>query len=233
MTNAPGRTAPSVPIWVLPAGRAVAAIVLGLVITFSTDHSALLGLVGFGVFAVVTALLIGVVALRTPAAESLAAGSRPGSLTRGASFAQAAVTLVAGIAALAVPNGGVEYLVLVVSGWAVIAGALELASGLRSRARGTRSAASTSFASTSAASTSAASTDAIVVGIMTVVLGIVVLVIPPDLAIPFAGEKGIAGVVTSAVVVVGVIGFWAVITGVLMAIAAASPRQHAGREPRA
>ena len=40
--------------WVAPLARALPALVLGLVITFSQDHSARLGLTGFGVFAVVT-----------------------------------------------------------------------------------------------------------------------------------------------------------------------------------
>ncbi len=199
MTFEPARTA-AVPAWALPAGRAAVAIVLGLVITFSADHSAPLGLLTFGVFAVVTGLLIG----------GFAIASGPGSMTRGASIAQAVVTLAAGVAALAITTGGVGYLVLVVSGWAIIAGALELASGLRGRRQG--------------ASRSIATNDSVLVGALTVILGIAVLVIPPDLAVPFEGDKGVSGVLTSAVIVVGSIGFWGVITGVLLAISAASPR---------
>lgn len=199
MTIEPARTV-AVPAWALPAGRAVVAIALGLVITFSADHSAPLGLLTFGVFALVTGLLIG----------GFAIGSGAGSPTRGASIAQGIVTALAGVAALTVTTGGVGYLVLVVSGWAIISGALELASGLRGRRQGT--------------SRSIATNDSVLVGALTVILGIAVLVIPPDLAIPFEGDKGVSGILTSAVIVVGSIGFWGIITGVLLAISAASPR---------
>lgn len=207
-TRAAGREARAVPVWALPAARAVVAIVLGLVITFSADHSAPLGLAAFGAFAVATGLIIGGFAVASGSRSGVASGVAPP--TRGASIAQAAVTLLAGIAALAVPTGGVGYLVLVVSGWAIIAGALELVSGLRGRRRG--------------ASRQIATNDSILVGALTVLLGIAVLVVPPDLAIPFEGDKGVSGVLTSAVIVVGSIGFWGIISGVLLAISAASPR---------
>ena len=44
--------------WVAPLARAVPALVLGLVITFSQDHSAAFGIVGFGAFAVVTSAVL-------------------------------------------------------------------------------------------------------------------------------------------------------------------------------
>ncbi|CAN5226054.1 hypothetical protein BH11ACT3_BH11ACT3_04880 [soil metagenome] len=191
-------SAPLAP-WVLPGSRAVLALALGLVITFNADHSAPLGLVVFGVFAVATAAAIGAASWRSPADTT----------ARGSFLAQAAVTLVAGIAALVRPDGGVHYLVLVVSGWAIIAGALELVSGIRARGR------------------AFATSDWIITGALTVLLGIVVLVVPPDLAVHFEGEKGVEGMLTSSIVIVGVLGFWGIITGVLLGIAAASPRQRA------
>jgi uncharacterized membrane protein HdeD (DUF308 family) len=191
--SAPASLAP----WILPGGRAVLALALGLVITFNADHSAPLGLVVFGVFALATAALIGVASWRSPTH----------STSRGAFIAQAAVTLVAGIAALVLPGGGVHYLVLVISGWAIIAGALELISGVRARGR------------------AAWASDSIITGALTVLLGIVVLVVPPDFAVRFEGEKGVEGMLTSSIVIVGVLGFWGIITGVLLGIAAASPRQ--------
>ena len=41
------------PFWPVPIVRAVPAILVGLVITFSADHTALFGLLAFGGFAVV------------------------------------------------------------------------------------------------------------------------------------------------------------------------------------
>jgi uncharacterized membrane protein HdeD (DUF308 family) len=193
--SAPARLAP----WILPAGRGLLALALGLVITFTADHSAPLGLVSFGIFAILTGALIGAASI----------GSRAEPVARGAFLAQAAVTVVAGIAALALPAGGVHYLVLVLSGWAIIAGGLELVSGVRARGQ------------------VRVATDWIISGALTLALGIVVLVVPPDLVLPFQGEKGVTGVLTSSIVVVGVLGFWGVIDGVLWGISAASPRSQA------
>ena len=67
-------------------------------------------------------------------------------------------------------------------------------------------------------------TDWVTVGALTVVLGVVVLVIPPDISDSFTGDKGVQGLLTSPIIIVGVLGAWAVITGVLQAIAAASPK---------
>ena len=46
--------------WPVAVLRAIPAAVLGLVITFAADHSAGLGLVSFGVFALVSGVLLGV-----------------------------------------------------------------------------------------------------------------------------------------------------------------------------
>jgi hypothetical protein len=56
-----------------------------------------------------------------------------------------------------------------------------------------------------------------------------VLVIPPDIADRFTGEKGVEGLLTSPIIVVGLLGGWGIVTGVLLAIAAASPRQARAR----
>jgi uncharacterized membrane protein HdeD (DUF308 family) len=182
--------------WMLSAGRAILALVLGLVITFTAGHTAAFGLVAFGAFAVASGLWLG--------AGSF--GPKADAVTRTAFRAQAVVTLVAGIAALVLPGAGIGYLIWIVSGWAIVTGALELVSGIRARGR-------------------ASWTDRVTVGALTLVLGAVVLVIPPGIADRFSGDKGVEGMLTSAIVVVGVLGAWAVVTGVLLGIAAASPRK--------
>jgi uncharacterized membrane protein HdeD (DUF308 family) len=181
----------------LTAGRALAALALGLAITFTGGHTATFGLVAFGVFAVVSGALL------------LAGtfGARSAHEARTAFRAQGAVSVVAGIAALAVPSGGIGYLVWVLSGWAIVCGALELVSGIRARGR------------------AVAWTDWVAVGALTVLLGVVTLVIPPDIADSFVGEKDVQGLLTSPIIIVGMLGAWAVITGVLQAIAAASPKK--------
>jgi len=187
--------------WILPAGRAFLALALGLVITFTAGHTAAFGLVAFGVFAVASGLLL--------AGGSF--GPRAEPISRTSFRAQAVVSVAAGIAALVLPGGGIGYLVWILSGWAIVTGALELVSGIRARRR------------------AVAWRDWVTVGALTVLLGAVVLVIPPDIADRFTGDKGVEGLLTSPIIVVGLLGGWAIVTGVLLAIAAASPRQSRAR----
>jgi uncharacterized membrane protein HdeD (DUF308 family) len=187
--------------WILPAGRATLALVLGLVITFTSGHTAAFGLIAFGAFAVASGVLL------------LAGWIGPRAATEGRTAFRAAgiVSVIAGIAALVLPSGGIGYLVWVLSGWAIITGALELVTGIRSRG------------------TVAGWRDGVAVGGLSLILGVVALVIPPDIAQSFSGDKGVQGLLTSPIIIVGLLGAWAVITGVLQAIAAASPRLARGR----
>lgn len=181
----------------LSAGRAFLAIALGLVITFTTAHTATFGLIVFGGFAVLSGLLL----------MAGAVGPRAEPASRTLFRVQAVVTIVAGLAALVFTSGGIGYLIWILSGWAIVAGALELVSGIRARGR------------------VAAWRDWIVVGALTVLLGAVALIIPPDIIDRFSGDKGVEGVLTSPIIVVGVLGGWGIVTGVVLAISAASPRQ--------
>jgi uncharacterized membrane protein HdeD (DUF308 family) len=183
--------------WILSAGRALLALALGLVITFTAGHTAAFGLIAFGVFAVAGGLWL--------AAGSF--GSRSEPIARTAFRAQSVITVIAGIAALALPGGGIGYLIWILSGWAIVSGALELVSGIRARRR------------------VAAWTDWVTVGALTGLLGAVVLIIPPDIADRFSGDKGVEGLLTSPIIVVGLLGGWGIVTGVLLAIAAASPKR--------
>jgi uncharacterized membrane protein HdeD (DUF308 family) len=183
--------------WGLPAGRGALSLALGLAITFTGGHTAQFGLVAFGVFAVLSGLLV------------LAATFGRGAVTeaRTAFRAHGVMSIIAGTAALALPGGGIGYLVWVLSGWAILTGALELVSGLRARGR------------------VAAWTDWVAVGTLTLLLGIVTLVIPPDISQSFEGEKDVTGLLTSPIIIVGVLSAWAIVTGVLQAISAASPKR--------
>jgi uncharacterized membrane protein HdeD (DUF308 family) len=187
--------------WILPAGRAALALVLGLAITFTGGHTAQFGLIAFGAFAVVSGVLL--------AATTFAPGAAPEA--RAAFRASGVVSVIAGIAALVQSGGGIGYLVWVLSGWAIVTGALELVSGIRFRGR------------------VAGWADWVAVGGLTVVLRVVALIIPPDIADAFSGEKGVEGMVTSPIIIVGLLGAWAVITGVLQAISAASPSRAGAR----
>ena len=190
--------------WVLTAVRAAAALVLGLAITFTGGHSAGFGLVAFGLFGVVAGavLLFGaLLALAGP--------------VRGSFLVQAVVTLAAGITALVVvasapANGDVIVLVGIVSAFAVVTGALELVTGLRARRRD-RSA-----------------RDWILTGVLTLLLGVAFLVVPPGYTQTLGGIQNITGTLTASVVLVGLLGAWGILVGVLQAISAVSLRGGAG-----
>jgi uncharacterized membrane protein HdeD (DUF308 family) len=119
---------------------------------------------------------------------------------------QGVVTVLAGVAALVLPEGGVHYFVFVVSAWAIVTGALELVSGIRARTR------------------LPAARDWIILGGLTLILAIGFLLVPPDYSQTLGGIEQIKGQLTASVVLVGMFGAWAVVVGVLLGISAVSAR---------
>ena len=187
---------PGLAPWVIPALRAAVALIVGLTIPFTSAHSASFGLTAFGLFAVVAGAVIAAGAF----------GDRTERHSRGLFALQGILTVIAGIAALVLPEGGVHYFVWVVSAWAVVTGALELVSGIRARGR------------------VAAARDWMILGGLTLILAIAFLVVPPDYSQALGGIEQIKGELTASVVLVGIFGAWAIIAGVLLAIAAVSAR---------
>jgi uncharacterized membrane protein HdeD (DUF308 family) len=184
----------------LTAARAVPALVLGLAITFTGGHSAAFGLVAFGVFGVVAGTL-----LFGGALLALERG------VRGTFVVQAVVTIAAGVTALVSPaavtgGGDVIALVGIVSAFGILSGALELVTGLRARRteRGAR--------------------DWILTGALTLVLGLAFLVVPPGYRESLGGIERVTGTLTAPVVLVGLLGAWGIVVGVLQGISAVSLR---------
>jgi uncharacterized membrane protein HdeD (DUF308 family) len=182
--------------WIAQLARGILALALGVTIALTLAHTPLFGLLTFGVFAVLSSVVLLVAVLRGDYA-----GDR-----RFTFLMQAIATLAAGIAALAVPNGGVSFLAILVGAWALLTGLLEGASGILARSR------------------SPLARDWVITGVVTVLLGIVAVVVPPDFVQAFAGERGQSGTLTSSVILIGVLGGWAVIVGVLQTISAISVR---------
>jgi uncharacterized membrane protein HdeD (DUF308 family) len=179
--------------WYAPICRAVPAIVLALVVTFSADHSATLGLATFGAFAVASGAVIGGFALRLPAGT-----------VRNVQLIQASIGLVAGIAALSRISGGLSLLILLLSAFAALTGFLELYLGWRGRGRD-RSARDWTF-----------------VGVLTIALAVAVLLVPADFRQVFTGPDDIERELTASVIVVGLAGaYWAII-GLFLVIAGLS-----------
>ena len=184
------------PVWVVPALRAVVALAVGFAITFTPAHSSTFGLVAFGLYAVAAGAIL--------LAGSL--GSRGDRASRGLFLTQGVVTVLAGVASLVLLDGGVHYFVFVVSAWAILTGALELVSGLRARTR------------------LPAARDWIILGGLTLLLAIGFLVVPPDYSQTLGGIEQIKGQLTASVVLVGLFGAWAIVAGVLLGISAVSAR---------
>jgi uncharacterized membrane protein HdeD (DUF308 family) len=182
--------------WVVPAARALVALIVGFAVTFTSAHSAAFGLVAFGLYAVVEGAVVGAGAI----------GDRTERRARGLFLVQGILTVIAGIAALVLPEGGVPYFVWVVSAWAVVTGALELVSGIRARGR------------------VAAARDWMIIGGLTLILAIAFLIVPPDYRQALGGIEQITGELTASVVLVGIFGAWAIVAGALLGIAAVSAR---------
>ena len=180
--------------WYVPVARAAPALALAVVITFSADHSAPLGYLTFGTFAVISGGVLAAFALR--------AASR--GVMRTVTLAQALVTVLAGIIALAVPAGGLPFFVFLLTTFAAITGMLELYLGLRGRGRD-RSA-----------------RDWVFIGGLTALLALAVLLVPPGFEQSFTGPDGVGRVLTASVVVVGALGAYWTIFGVYLVIAGLS-----------
>ena len=146
--------------WAVPVVRGILALVPTVVVTFSPNHSPALGLMVFGVWAVVSGLVVGALSLRSTVERGI----------RSLFAVNAVVTAVAGILALTVP-GGLPFLLYLVSVWAAVTGIVELFAGLRARGR------------------TPAARDWIAVGAFTAVLALVYLVLPLD-AVSAVGVLG-------------------------------------------
>jgi uncharacterized membrane protein HdeD (DUF308 family) len=173
--------------WTVPVARAVVALVPAAVITFNADHSAEFGLLVFGAFALVNGLVTAVLSWRSVTAAK----------DRSIFVIQGIVSIVAGVLALALPGGGLSFFLYIVSVWAAVTGVLELYTGIRVRGRGQ------------------VARDWLVVGVLTAVLALVFLLLPPH-----------------AVVSVGLFGAYLVIIGVYLVIAGVSLSSAPADAPR-
>ena len=160
--------------WVVPVIRGLLAAVAAVVITFSPNHSPEFGSLVFGVWAVISGLVVGALSLRLVTARGI----------RSLFAINAVVTVVAGLLALTVPGGGLPFLLYLVSVWAAVTGFVELFAGLRARG------------------TVAGARDWIAVGALTALLAIVFLLLPPD-AVTAVGLLGGYLVIVGVYLIIG------------------------------
>ena len=105
--------------WYLPLLRAVPALILAGIITFTPDHSSPLGLIALGAYGLVAGAVVAWGGVRSRGVE------------RGVLVAQGGILVVGGIIALVFTGGGLPFLIFLLSSVAAITGFLELYLGLR------------------------------------------------------------------------------------------------------
>jgi len=204
--------------------RGAFAALAAVMITFSPDHSASVGLSVFSGFAIATGLVWGVAAWLVHPAGS-----------RGLPIGMGALCIVAGMMGGIVPLRSVNLFFAVVIGWALATGLVEAIAGWRGLRDVRRSdGADTTDAGEHPVAPRAAARDALTVGIITVALGIGLLVVPGgyvlDYYIPDAGQTF---TLTGIAIAVGIFGGYAAIIAVYLAIAGLSPRREALAPPQA
>ncbi|MDJ0348691.1 hypothetical protein [Cryobacterium sp. PH29-G1] len=133
-------------------GRALIAVIPAAIITFNGDHSAELGLIVFGAFALLSGLLVVLSGPRT----LTVATDRTLFLIHGI------VSMVAGALALGFHAGGHGFFLFVVSVWAAVTGFLEIYAGIRVRKR------------------AQPAKDWLFTGIATAILALAFLLLPPN-----------------------------------------------------
>jgi uncharacterized membrane protein HdeD (DUF308 family) len=176
--------------WVVPIARALVAAVIAIIITFSANHSAVLGYILFGAFTVVTGVVIAILAFRI----------QPAGTERTFFFAQSIVSIVLGIVSLLTSTLDVAFLLFLVGAWAIIAGVLELYCGVRARR------------------TLAQSRDWRFVGGVTVLFAIAAFLIPANYRDDFTGPDGVARSITASTILVGALGVYTAIVCVYLVI---------------
>jgi len=186
--------------------RAAIAAIAAVMVTFSPDHSAAVGLAIFSGFAFLNALVLLVAskAVYPP-------GRRWPSVVLGVLFA------VAGLASSIAQLRSITMFFVILIAWALSSGIIETIAG----ARGLRE----SRGLTSEASRSE-SRDGLTVGILTLVLGLALLLVPTQYSLQYAIEDANATFTLTGIIIgVGIFGGYAAILAVYLAIAGFSPRK--------
>lgn len=177
--------------------RALFAAAAALMITFSSDHSAPVGLAVFSGFVFVTAL-----------AHILAAWLVQPAGARWPSVLLAAFGVMAGLATGVPMWRSDDLFFVVVTAWAVLSGGVELLAGIRARR------AADPFAR-----------DAISVGAFGILLAVLLMLIPAgflqNYTIAGAGDLVLSGIILG----VGIFGGYAAVVAVFLGIAGLTPRR--------
>lgn len=182
----------------LQLARAAFAALAAVMVTFSSDHSAALGLAVFSGFALATGLVFALSAwLVFPRDERMV----PVLL--------ASVSIIAGLVSSvgAWRTTGVFFAVVIA--WALVSGLIELLGALRDRKAGR----------------TAGARDGVLIGILGLVLAVVLLLTPMQYALDYDITGAGSFTLTGITIAVGLFGGYAAVVAVFLAIAGFSPRR--------
>lgn len=184
--------------------RALFAALAAVMITFSPDHSAAVGLSVFSGLAIASGLVLLLACWLV-----YAAGARSVPLILGI------LTVIAGmIGSLPGVRTGTGFFAVAIT-WALVTGIVELIGGIRGRRTG-----------------DAAARDGVLIGILTIAFGIGLLLVNPAYSLEyFIPEAGRSFSLTGITIGVGLFGGYCAIVAVFLGIAGFSPRREAGAGP--
>lgn len=177
--------------------RALFAAVAALMITFSSDHSAPVGLAVFSGFVLVTALV-----------QVLAAWLVLPEGSRWSSIQLAALGIIAGMASGIPAWRSDDLFFVIVSVWALLSGGIELLAGIRARR-----------------AADPLARDAITVGAFGILLGILLLLIPAGFVQEYTIDEAGTFVLSGIILGVGMFGGYAAIVAVFLGIAGLTPKK--------
>lgn len=179
-------------------GRALFAAVAAVMITFSRDHSAIVGMSVFAGFATATAIVLFASAwLVHPA------GARLVPITLGL------LAVVGGVLGGLPPLRNTAAFFIVVIAWAALSGLVELLGGIRHRRSG-----------------DPAARDEILIGALGLALAAGLLLVNPAYSLDyFIAEAGGTFTLTGIIIGVGLFGGYAAVVAVFLGIAGFSPRR--------
>lgn len=201
--------------------RAAFAALAAIMITFSPDHSALVGMSVFSGFAIATGLvLLAAVWIVYPAGR------------RWPAAALGAVALVAGMVSGLTPLRTVTGFFTIVIAWALVSGLLELIAGVRGlrgvRARREIAPGVVDSRPVVDPGPRSDSRDAVVIGATGILLGLALAVVPAGYSLRYTIEEaGQTLTLTGITIGVGLFGAYAAILAVYLGIAGFSPRKDA------
>ena len=193
--------------------RAAFAAIAAIMVTFSPDHSAAVGLSIFSGFALASGLVL------------LAAGWFVYTVdTRWPSVVLGTLSVIAGLAGGIAQLRSITMFFVIVISWALLTGLVETITG----ARGVRSARGLPRAD----AVRTESRDALTIGILTIALGVGLLLVPTQYALQYTVEDADATFTLTGIIIgVGIFGAYAAIVAVYLAIAGFSPRRAATAAP--